>query len=206
MAKYSLADNRFDVLKTFSAVFETGGALSQGFVKPNNEITLFLKVSPASIKIPIGTSIVVGSSTTILSADYTLSLNTDLDTGVKTAGTDYYVYAKSDGTFYLSANATITADRLIGGFHYGLTVEAEVATGNKTESDMVQIRGINAYSFWDLKFRPVASTRGMVFIKGKWYDIYLLNSEHITNGTSKAGTTIAGGALTNGRLYPKNTT
>ena len=201
--KYSTTNNRFDVLKTYSQSAGTSGIFSQGFVKPNNNIPLFVKVNASSIKIPTGTSVVVGESTTILTSDYVLSLETNLDTGVKTGGTDYYVYAKSNGSFYLSANDAITGDRLIGGFHYGLTGEAETPTGNKTESDMVKLRGINQYSFWDLKFRPVASTKGMVFIGNRWYDIYLLNSEHITNGTSKAGLKIAGGALTNGRLYPK---
>ncbi|MDY0193562.1 MAG: hypothetical protein RBR93_08545 [Aliarcobacter butzleri] len=201
--KYSTTNDRFDILKTYTAGAGTTGVFSQGFVKPNNAIPLFVKASPASIKIPTGTSLIVGENTITLSSDYTLSLNSDLDTGIKTGGTDYYVYAKANGTFYISANDAITADRLIGGFHYGLTGEAEAVSGNKTESDMTKIRGINQYSFWDLKFRPVASTKGMVFIGNRWYDIYLLNSEHITNGTSKAGLKIAGGALTNGRLYPK---
>ena len=43
----------------------------------------------------------------------------------------------------------------------------------------------------------------MVCIGKKWYDIYLLNSEHIANGTSKAGLLIAAGATTNGRAIPK---
>jgi hypothetical protein len=201
--KYSTTNDRFDILKTYTAGAGTAGVFSQGFVKPNNTIPLFVKASPASIKIPTGTSLIVGENTITLSSDYTLSLNSDLDTGIKTGGTDYYVYAKANGTFYISANDAITADRLIGGFHYGLTGEAEATSGNKTESDMAKIRGINQYSFWDLKFRPVASTKGMVFVGNKWFDIYLLNSEHITNGTSKAGLKIAGGALTNGRLYPK---
>ena len=29
-----------------------------------------------------------------------------------------------------------------------------IGTGNKTEADMVMLRRINAYSFWDLKFMP----------------------------------------------------
>lgn len=177
--------------------------IEQQFDKPIKRIPLFIKVSPSSIKIPTGLRLTVGSVSFKLSADYTLSLNTNLVGSSKIAGTDYYVYAKLDMTFYLSANDAITADRLIGGFHYGLTAEAEVLTGNKTEADMVQIRGINAYSIWDLKFRASASNKGMVLILGKWFDIYLCNSEHITNGTSKAGAIIAGGALTQGRLYPK---
>ena len=165
---------------------------------------LFSKTAPATFTIPTGFKVVVGDILVELESNVTVSLNTDLlIPETKTAGTDYFVYAKNDGTFYVSSNDSIGTDRLIGGFHYGLTGETEAATGNKTEADMVKIRGINQYSFWDLKFRPVASTKGMVFIGNKWYDIYLLNSEHITNGTSKAGLTIAGGALAQGRLYPK---
>ena len=202
-AIYDLANLRFNILKPNSYGVTVTGILSDGFVKPNSNIALFVKVSASSIKVPIGTKIAVGGNIVILTADYTLSLNTNLDTGAKVAGTDYYVYAKSDSTFYLSANGAITADRLIGGFHYGLTGESEAVSGNKLEADMVKIRGINEYSFWDLKFKPSCNPKGMVHVHGKWYDIYLCNSEHITNGTSKAGATIAGGALTNGRLYPK---
>ena len=164
---------------------------------------LFTKTAPAEFSIPAGFKVAVNDTIVEATVKTTLSLNDDLDTGTKTAGTDYYVYAKSDSTFYISADKTITADRLIGGFHYGLTAEDEAKTGNKTDDDMVAIRGINQYSFWDLKFRPVANPEGMVYVGGRWYDIYLLNSEHITNGTSKAGAVIAGGATDNGRAIPK---
>ena len=176
---------------------------TQQFDKPTRG-PLFVKVSPSSIKIPAGLKITLGTESFKVITDYTLTLASNLVGSTKTAGTDYYVYAKSDATFYISANDAITADRLIGGFHYGLIGETETVTGNKLEADMVKIRGINQYSFWDLKYRPVASPKGMVNIGGKWYDIYLLNSEHITNGTSKAGLTIAGGdSVTAGRLMPK---
>jgi len=183
----------------------TGNAetVTNGVYKPSRG-ALFIKVSPSSIKIPVGLKLTVGTESFKLSTDYTLSLNTNLIGSTKTAGTDYYIYAKSDATFYISASDSITTDRLIGGFHYGLVEESEAPTGNKTEADdMVKIRGINKYSFWDLKYRPVASTKGMVNIGKRWYDIYLLNSEHITNGTSKAGLTIAGGTADLGRGIPK---
>lgn len=175
---------------------------TQQFDKPTRG-PLFVKVSPSSIKIPAGLKLTVGTESFKVLTDYTLTLASKLVGSTKTAGTDYYVYAKSDATFYISANDAITADRLIGGFHYGLVGEAETVTGNKLEEDMVKIRGINQYSFWDLKYRPVASPKGMVNIGGKWYDIYLLNSEHITNGTSKAGVTIAAGTTEYGRAIPK---
>lgn len=173
------------------------------FDKPSKG-PLFIKASASSIKIPSGFKVGVGSQVFKLATDYTLTLASNLLVPeTKTAGTDYYVYAKANGTFYISSNKNITTDRLIGGFHYGLVGESEAATGNKTEADMVKIRGINAYSFWDLKYHPVANSDGMVCIGKKWYDIYLLNSEHITNGTSKAGLFIAGGAASTGRAIPK---
>lgn len=173
------------------------------FDKPSKG-PLFIKASASSIKIPSGFKVGVGSQVFKLATDYTLTLASNLLVPeTKTAGTDYYVYAKANGTFYISSNKNITTDRLIGGFHYGLVGESEAATGNKTEADMVKIRGINAYSFWDLKYRPVANSEGMVCIGKKWYDIYLLNSEHIANGTSKAGLFIAGGEAATGRAIPK---
>ena len=172
------------------------------FDKPSSAV-LFIKATASSIKIPAGLKLTVNTTSFKVASDYTLTLSSNLVGSIKTAGTDYYVYAKEDGSFYISASDSITTDRLIGGFHYGLVGETELPTGNKTEADMVKIRGINEYSFWDLKYRPVASPKGMVNIGKKWYDIYLLNSEHITNGTSKAGATIAAGTTEYGRAIPK---
>lgn len=172
------------------------------FVKPTSGV-LFSKVSATTFTVPSGLVVKVGDAIVERTADITLNLDTDLVGSAKTAGTDYYVYLKADATLYISADKTITTDRLIGGFHYGLVAEAEAVTGAKTEADMAKIRGINAYSFWDLKFRPTCNPEGMVHIGGRWYDIYLLNSEHINNGTSKASGYIAGGDATYGRLIPK---
>jgi len=174
------------------------------FLKPNANVPLFTKATVTTLTIPIGFEVTIGDGSVKLESVYTLDLDADLDTGSKVAGTDYFIYAKIDETFYLSVDKTKTDGRLIGGFHYSLTPSAEALTGNKTEADMVKIRGINEHSFWDLKWRPVAEPEGMVYINGKWYDIYLLNSEHIINGTSKAGLTIAGGAVdANARAIPK---
>jgi len=172
------------------------------FDKPSSSV-LFTKTAPAEFSIPVGFKVTVGNTTVEITEEQTLSLDNNLDTGTKEAGTDYCVYVKADSTFYISADKTITADRLIGGFHYGLTAEDEAKTGNKTEADMVAIRGINKYSFWDLKFKAVAGNDGMALVGTKWYDIYLTNSEHITNGTSKAGLLISGGTTDNGRGVPK---
>lgn len=125
-----------------------------------------------------------------------LDLNTNLQSGVKTAGTDYYFTSS-----YITTNS---ADPLIlGGFHYGVIPENFTAINNITASDATAIAGINAYSIWTKWFRPVCDPKGMVYVFGRWYDIYLLNTDHHLYGTSAAGKTIAGGGVLNGRNYPK---
>ncbi|MBI1321348.1 MAG: hypothetical protein GC168_20685 [Candidatus Hydrogenedens sp.] len=102
---------------------------------------------------------------------------------VLSAGIDYAIYVcvdgsvRADGSFSCPAGYTTTNSRKIGGFHYDLGSE------------------VNAYSLWDLWFRPTApDPRGMALVAGCfWSDIYLLNTSPATNGTSKAGATIADG-------------
>ena len=112
------------------------------------------------------------------------------------AGTDYY--------FSKTAITTAPNASTIGGFHYGLVPHAEAPTGNKTEADMVLLRGINAHSIWTKWFRPTCDPRGMFFAAGQWYDIYLMDEDYALRGYSKAGVRIAGGAAdANGRRIPK---
>jgi hypothetical protein len=186
------------------------------FTKPSQGTPLFTKASVSTISIPIGTSVKAGVNIiTVSGTAYTLSLNSvgvgALDTGVKAAGTDYYVYALEAGGFILSASSTnptgytTTNSRQIGGFHYGVIPEAFTAINNIVASDATKIAGINAYSFWDLKFRASnGNNRGMFKANsGRWFDIYLLNTNHHLNGTSSAGKVIAGGTVSNGRDFPK---
>ncbi len=180
------------------------------FAKPNNKVPLFTKVSPTSVTIPVGFTYSVGDAIFRTTANTTLDLNTNLVGSTKTAGNDYFVYAKSDGTFYLSASDIITSDRLIGGFHYGLVGEAESATGNKTEAWMVEQRGIWSHSLWDLKFRPNAkSPRGKNLTGAGWVDIYLADEDIAIRGYSSPWKStgvkakIAGGAASYGRAIPK---
>lgn len=185
------------------------------FQKPNGTSSpLFTKVSAYQISIPVGFKCLVNNTIISVASLVTLTLNTTgvnaLDTGTKLAGTDYYVYALEAGGFIISTNNTYPTgytasnSRKIGGFHYGLVLESFTAVNNITAADATLIAGINAWSFWDLKFRFIGGdNRGMHFVLGRWYDIYLLNSEHVTNGTSKAGGTIAGGGTSYGRALPK---
>ena len=181
---------------------------TQQFDKPTSG-PLLIKVSPSSIKIPAGFKYTSGVNSYKLVTDYTLTLASNLVGSTKTAGTDYFVYAKSDGTFYISASDTITTDRLIGGFHYGLVGESEALTGNKTEAMMVEQRGIWSHSCWDLKFRPSSSVRGKNFAHGIWVDIYLADEDIAIRGYSSpwksAGVKakIAAGTTDYGRAIPK---
>ena len=199
-----------DKTKLTDAYNKASEALKNSFlVKENTTEVLFKKTAPAEFVVQKGLVVKVNDSIIDLKESYKLSLDKDLDIGLKTVGTDYYIFGLSSSKFVISKNKTCPVGsekedaKLIGGFHYGLTLESEIKTGNKTELDMKNIRGINSYSFWDLKFRPICAPEGMFFAKNKWYDIYLLNSEHITYGTSKSGQKIAAGVTSNARAIPK---
>jgi hypothetical protein len=110
-----------------------------------------------------------------------------------TAGTDYAIWCKPDGTLEATSNHTSppTANaRKIGGFHYAPGGNATGTSGGDTTP------AINAYSMWDLGFRPVCSDpRGMTLVGGAyWVDIYLTGVDAITNGSSKYNVTMADGS------------
>ena len=109
------------------------------------------------------------------------------------AGTDYAIWAKTDGTLEATSNHTSppTANaRKVGGFHYAAGGNATGTSGGDTTAS------INAYSFWDLKWRPACNDpRGMALVAdGFWVDIYLANTDCDANGTSKYNVTIADGS------------
>lgn len=116
-----------------------------------------------------------------------------------TAGTDYFVYVKPDGSVEaLSAmgvwpspvSAPPAGAALIGGFHYapGGNATAFNTGGNTTPA-------INPFSAWDLKWRPTCpDPRGMTCVSGSfWADIYLTNRNPDQFGTSRNNQPIADG-------------
>ena len=110
-----------------------------------------------------------------------------------TAGTDYAIWCKTDGALEASSNHVTPPSanaRRIGGFHYAPGGNASAQDGGDTTPQ------INAYSFWDLKWRPTCpDPRGMTLVAGRfWADIYLCGVDHHTNGTSAYDKTIADGA------------
>ena len=108
-------------------------------------------------------------------------------------GTDYAIWATPAGGFEADDSFTTppTANsRLVGGFHYAPGGNAPAQAGGDTTPQ------INEYSFWDLKFRPSCEDpRGMALVAGSfWADIYLLNTDPDSNGTSSYNKTIADGS------------
>jgi hypothetical protein len=123
----------------------------------------------------------------------TIAASTAVTMPSAVVGTDYAIWAKTDGTLEATSNHTSppTANaRKVGGFHYAPGGNATGTSGGNTTAQ------INAYSFWDLKFRPACpDPRGMTLVGGGfWADIYLTGVDAITNGSSKYNVTIGDGS------------
>ncbi len=113
--------------------------------------------------------------------------------GTATAGTDYAIWLRPTGTLEATANFStppVANARRLGGFHYAPGGNAAGQAGGDTTPQ------INAFSLWDLKFRPACpDPRGMTLVADAfWSDIYLLGVDHLVNGTSRFNVTIADGA------------
>ena len=184
--------------------------INEHFSKQNKKAVVFTKTAPAGfdvlpnkVELPNGT---IANNTSAVS----LSLNTNLDTGSKLAGYDYYVYCTASNTYNISRDKTKTDGTIIGGFHYGLVPETEAPTGNKTEAWMIEQRGIWSHSFWDLKFKPNSKyEEGKNYSNGKWVDIYQADEDIAIRGHSSPWKSvgvkakIAAGTTDYGRGIPK---
>ncbi len=115
--------------------------------------------------------------------------------GDPVAGADYIVVCDNgmlSAERLLGAIDDAAAPKVLGGFHFAPGSNAGARKGgNETPA-------INLYSLWDRNFRPAcADPRGMALVEkpgGRfWCDIYLLGVNHLSDGTSKLGVTIADG-------------
>lgn len=180
--------------------------LAGKLTKADSSSVAFTKTGAQSLELKAGTSVRIGTKV------ITFFSNTTVVMPTLTAGTDYAIYACEDETVRADANFSAPTGYntgnsiLIGGFHYGLVSPTETVAGGSfatagngmiwTQTDVNTIRGINAFSLWDLKFRPKCDPRGMALISGSfWMDIYFCNTDHMVNGTSKAGSDIASGTI-----------
>lgn len=158
------------------------------FYKADPTTVAFTKTGAGTASIKAGTKVdVAGTVVTFVAA-------TAIAMPALTAGTDYAIWVKDDATIQATTNFLSAPGagnwRKIGGFHYAPGGNAAGVAGGDTTP------AINAYSFWDLKFRPACpDPRGMTLVADSfWADIYLLGVDHLTNGTSKYNVSIADGS------------
>lgn len=107
-------------------------------------------------------------------------------------GTDYAVVLEDEAIKVVALTASTLADNVIGGFHFAPGGNASGRSGGDSTPQ------INPCSLWDRNFRPACpDPRGMALIdacgRKFWADIYLLGTNHLTDGTSKHGAVIADG-------------
>lgn len=165
------------------------------FYKSDPDSVVFTKTGVGTVSIKAGTVVQVGTYTVNYANATAVSMPS------LTAGTDYAIYACGNGTAVADSNWTSTSSctngyRKIGGFHYAPGGNATGQAGGDSTP------AINAYSLWDLKWRPRCDPRGMTLVVNSfWVDIYLTNTDVDTNGTSKYGVKIADGE--NASSYPK---
>ena len=158
---------------------------------PKTALTKRDKSSPA-IKIAAN-GVKVKTGITFRGVAIKKELSVQAPAGGYMPGADYVVtIARGKATAQLMASASIPANA-IGGFHFAPGGNAAAEAGGDT------VPAINPYSIWDRSFRPSCpDPRGMalVTVPGKgpvWCDIYLLGKDHMDNGTSRHGVTIADG-------------
>ena len=122
----------------------------------------------------------------------TIASGTSIAMPTLTAGTDYAIWCKPDGTLEATSNHTsppVANSRKVGGFHYAPGGHSGAPGGGNTTP------GIWEGSFWDLKWRPnCPDPRGMEYWCGSWMDMYLTGVDAITNGSSKYNVTMADGS------------
>ncbi len=187
VATPKLADYAVTQIK-LNAAFNLALTKAAGsFFKADPSTVVFTKTGNATASIKAGTIVPVNGSFIEFATATAITMPTLV------SGTDYAIWVKPDGGIEATSNHTsppVANARKSGGFHYGPGGHSgSPGGGNSTPQ-------INAYSFWDLKFRPACpDPRGMALVAdGFWSDIYLLGVDHLTNGTSKYNVTIADGS------------
>ena len=184
------------------------------FFKPDTTSVAFTKTGAGTLSVKAGTIVdVLGTSVTFATA-------TAIVMPALTGGTDYAIYACTDGTvradssFTAPTGYTIANSRLIGGFHYGLVAPGTTVAGGSfntagsvqtggmvwTQPDVDKIAGVNLYSLWDLRWRAnvadLRAQRGFVLTDaGTWVAIYFTGTDTDTNGLSRNNVAVASGTV-----------
>ena len=177
---------------TGATVTGVGSPLYGWFAKADAGSVAFTKTGAGTVSVKAGTYVDVNGTL------ITFSTATAVTMPTLTAGTDYFIYVSTAGAIQaVAATGTWPTpvasppanSRLIGGFHYAPGGNATGTSGGDTTP------AINEYSMWDLKWKPSSvDPRGMTLVANKfWSDIYLLNRDPQTQGTSKYNVAIADG-------------
>ncbi|WAP68696.1 DUF2793 domain-containing protein [Jiella pelagia] len=168
------------------------GDLAAGrFGKADDASVAFTRTGHGTLELKAGTVVEVAGILHPFAAPTPVAMPT------LTVGTDYAVYACSDGSVRADASPlaptgyTTANSRKIGGFHYAAGGNA---TGYNTGGDGTA--QINPHSLWDLRWRPACQDpRGMALVAGRfWCDIYLTGTNVDVDGSSRHGATIADGS------------
>ena len=182
--------NGSGIIAGTNTVAGSSAATTGSFYKVDPSAVAFIKTGTGTAAIKAGTIAAVGGTPVAFGIDTAVIMPTLV------AGTDYAIYACTDGSiradasFSAPSGYTTANSRRIGGFHFAPGGNAAARAGGNTTPQ------INEYSFWDLKFKPTCpDPRGMTLVaNGFWTDIYLTGVDHYTNGTSKYNVTIADGS------------
>lgn len=196
-----------------AALGVTSGGAAPALAVPG----LFVKASPLSpafAKTAAGElSIKAGAIISVAGQLLRIDVDTPVIMPALVAGSDYAIYACTDGAIRADANWSAPAgyttanSRKIGGFHYGLVAPGTTVAGGQfattgngmiwTQVDVDLIAGINAWSIWDPHYRPnCPDPRGMArTVGGTWVDIYFCSTDVDVNGTSRYNTNAASGTV-----------
>lgn len=206
------ASNSATLAQSFAASVVPASAL----YKVDKTTPALTKTGASALAIKAGTTVYLSGGVVSFASQTAVAMP------ALTAGTDYSVWVKPDGSavavadpYSSPASAPVSGALKIGGFHYGLvapgttlvsglfntTTNSPLISMVWAQSDVDAIAGINQWSIWDLSFRPLCDPRGMACVtnaNGKglfWFDIYFCGTQHITNGTSAYNTDVASGTV-----------
>lgn len=178
----------------------------------------FKKTGAQTVSIKAGTRISAGGTVHYWATDTAVTMPTH------SAGTDYSIWLKTDGTLEAVADSfgspattgDLTAPQAgavkVGGYHYGLVGPTETVAGGSfstsgvtsaggsfgwTQTDVDKIKGINEFSIWDDTFKCAGEQRGMAFdpIMKMWAAIYFMSDNPDTNGPSAYNTNVGSGTV-----------
>ena len=185
-----------------------GGGVVGTLSKADRSTPCLVKTGAGTLAVKAGTAAYLSGGVVSFAAQTAITMPT------LTAGEDYSVWVLPNGTaqavadpFFAPASAPAAGALKIGGFHYGLVAPgATVASGGFattgtgmiwTQADVDLIAGIDAWSIWDLNYRPACpNPRGMArTVGGAWLDIYFCNTDVDINGSSRYNTNVASGTV-----------